>query len=206
MSRGDTELRDIGVYKCSSVPRVNFDAWQKPILTLHDCRFKCNSVGYHFMCKYFVPLLQAAPADFERTIVNVSSSAGYLTNPLPAASTLIAYAESKTSENALTAALHRIYSGEDDGAKSVRGGDDPALRIARVVSIHPGAKRSEATASTARRFYDTVLYNPCACVVQVLFQLASAEKPWVKVPLQRRHWPTRRSCSLRCRSLCFRLM
>ena len=90
------------------------------------------------MCKYFLPLLQAANADFERTIINVTSQAGWLTKAPAAGAGMIGYCASKAAENALTAGLHRIYATDDPAALEIRGGDDPTLKVARIIALHPG--------------------------------------------------------------------
>lgn len=101
-------------------------------------RYNINVLGYHFMVRTFLPLLQAAPTDFERTIINITSAGGWFHKPLASAMGALGYRVTKAAENALTVGLQTMYGAEDDGAKGIRGGPDPALRIARIVSVHPG--------------------------------------------------------------------
>ena len=100
--------------------------------------YRTNVLGYHFVTKMMLPLLQKAPLPFERTIINVTSGSGWLTNPPVGRIGMVGYRVSKAAQNSLTLSLHQVYAAKDDGAAETRGGPAPQLRIARIVSVHPG--------------------------------------------------------------------
>ena len=95
---------------------------------------RINVEGALLVTKRALPLLFASPnKDFERTIVFVSSSAGYLTEPEEGYG-MISYRASKAAENGIMVGLHQLYVDDNAMGKNLRG--DRFLN--RVVSVHPG--------------------------------------------------------------------
>jgi len=94
---------------------------------------RTNIDGYFFVTKYALPLLFASSPNFERTIVFVSSQAGYLTEPEPG-NAMLAYHTSKAAENGLMVHMHQLYVVQDQGTQGIRG--EKVLH--RIVSCHPG--------------------------------------------------------------------
>lgn len=94
---------------------------------------RTNVEGYYFCTKYALPLLSKSK-DFDRTIVYVSSDAGWLTNP-PIGLGMLSYCVSKAADNALAVAVHSNYVVENEATLKVR---KPEERLHRVVSMHPG--------------------------------------------------------------------
>lgn len=93
---------------------------------------RVNVEGYYFMTKHLMRLL-LVPCDtdgsFEKTVVFVSSSAAYLTEPEPG-NGMISYHASKAAQNGLMVALHQTYVASDSQVES--------KKLGRVVSINPG--------------------------------------------------------------------
>lgn len=94
--------------------------------------FDINVAGAHFTTKYALPLLLRSPNKIERTVVYVSSSAGFLTEP-EEGNGMLAYRASKAAENGLMVGLHQLYVEDSETSIRVRGGAD-APKLARVVS------------------------------------------------------------------------
>jgi NAD(P)-dependent dehydrogenase (short-subunit alcohol dehydrogenase family) len=95
--------------------------------------FRTNVEGTHFVTKYALPLLLKSPQGFERTVLFVSSSSGWLSEPEDA-NGMLAYHASKAAMNGLMVNLNQMYGSDSAQAKMLRGED----RLGRVVSVHPG--------------------------------------------------------------------
>jgi len=95
--------------------------------------FRTNVEGTHFVTKHALPLLLASPQGFERTVLFVSSSSGWLSEP-EEANGMLAYHASKAAMNGLMVNLNQMYGAESAQAKMLRGED----RLGRIVSVHPG--------------------------------------------------------------------
>jgi len=95
--------------------------------------FRTNVEGTHFMTKYALPLLLKSPQGFERTVLFVSSSSGWLSEP-EEANGMLAYHASKAAMNGLMVNLNQMYGSDSAQAKMLRGED----RVGRIVSVHPG--------------------------------------------------------------------
>jgi len=95
--------------------------------------FRTNVEGTHFVTKYALPLLLKSPQGFERTVLFVSSSSGWLSEP-EEANGMLAYHASKAAMNGLMVNLNQMYGSDSAQAKMLRGDD----RLGRIVSVHPG--------------------------------------------------------------------
>ena len=65
---------------------------------LIETMFRVNMDGYYFLCRHLMPLLQRAQAAdpaFGVTIVNVSSSSGWMEEPLSPSLGLVGYTMTK---------------------------------------------------------------------------------------------------------------
>lgn len=97
---------------------------------LDEATFRTNIDGYHFCTKYALPLLSKSK-DFDRTIIYVSSMAGWLSRPIGAVG-MVSYCISKAAENGLMAAIYNNYVSDDDKVRK------PDQKLHRVASLHPG--------------------------------------------------------------------
>jgi len=95
--------------------------------------FRINVEGTHFVTKYALPLLLKSPQGFERTVLFVSSSSGWLSEP-EEANGMLAYHTTKAAMNGLMVNLNQMYGTDSAQAKMLRGDD----RLQRIVSVHPG--------------------------------------------------------------------
>lgn len=95
--------------------------------------FRTNVEGTHFVTKYALPLLLCSPQGFERTVLFVSSSSGWLSEP-EEANGMLAYHASKAAMNGLMVNLNQMYGTDSAQAKMLRGDE----RLGRIVSVHPG--------------------------------------------------------------------
>jgi len=95
--------------------------------------FRINVEGTHFVTKYALPLLLKGSKGFERTVLFVSSSSGWLSEP-EEANGMLAYHATKAAMNGLMVNLNQMYGTDSAQAKMLRGDD----RLHRVVSVHPG--------------------------------------------------------------------
>lgn len=102
---------------------------------LEEAAFAVNVSGTHFVTKYSLPLLLASPNKLERTVVLVSSSAGFLTEP-EEGNGMLAYRASKAAENGLMVGLHQLYVEDTETSIRTRGGP-AAPKLQRVVSGTP---------------------------------------------------------------------
>lgn len=99
---------------------------------LEELQFRINVDGYHFVTKKSLPLLFKSK-DFERTVLFVSSSAGWLTEP-EEGNGMLGYRATKAAENGLMVALHQLYVCDSELSKKIRGEN----KLHRVGSVHPG--------------------------------------------------------------------
>ena len=99
--------------------------------------FRINVEGVFMVTKKALPFMFASPnKDFERTVIFVSSSAGWLTEPEEGCG-MISYRASKAAENGIMVGLHQMYVEDTERTREVRGGDSSKY-LNRVVSLHPG--------------------------------------------------------------------
>lgn len=118
--------------------------------------FATNLVGAHFTVKYAVPLLLASPGKLERTVVYLSSSAGFLTEP-EVGNGMLAYRASKAGLTGHMVALHQSFVADSETAAKVRGGES-AAKLHRVVAVHPGFVQTGLGLETAEGFVDSATY------------------------------------------------
>lgn len=104
---------------------------------LEEATFRTNVEGYWWAVKYGMPLLLAAPADWQRTVLFVSGLAGALERPPPGLGMLV-YSATLAAENGLMVRLHQEMVDGNAPAVGLRGGADPERALHRVVSAHPG--------------------------------------------------------------------
>lgn len=123
--------------------------FHQPILDcpdeLEEATFRTNVEGYWWCVKYGLPLLLAAPTDFERTVLFVSGLAGALEKPPPGLGMLV-YSATLAAENGLMVRLHQEMVDGNKPAADLRGSSDAKDMLQRVVAVHPGivAVRSAA--------------------------------------------------------------
>jgi NAD(P)-dependent dehydrogenase (short-subunit alcohol dehydrogenase family) len=116
--------------------------------------FRTNVEGTHFVTKYALPLLLAAPQvthreekGFERTVLFVSSSSGWLSEP-EEANGMLSYHASKAAINGLMVNLNQMYGCDSAQAKMLRGPEG----LGRIVSVHPGIVQTGLGVESARMF------------------------------------------------------
>mmetsp|Transcript_5704 Transcript_5704/g.8805 ORF Transcript_5704/g.8805 Transcript_5704/m.8805 type:complete len:289 (+) Transcript_5704:65-931(+) len=106
--------------------------------------YRINMEGYHFVTKYALPLLNAAPSGFERTIIYITAALGWLSEPVPGLGA-VGYSASKAAENALCVRVHKQYVEDSPVAIKIRGN----VKLHRVASVHPGVVASGLGSETA---------------------------------------------------------
>lgn len=125
---------DILVHNAAVMPGIFAEPTTVPD-ALEEACIDINVAAPIALTKRALPLLLKSPRPELRTVIFVSSSAGYLTEP-EEGNGMLAYRASKAALGGLCVGLRELYCTDNATAVRTRGGADKTL--GRVVAVHPG--------------------------------------------------------------------